>query len=155
LAPNALNFENSDNVTHLLVWGFTGSNGDDLDVDNDCSQDIYPWAMEFDRIALVLEDNPPSGTECHYGPPQIGPDGSYVPGHVYRCSQSMSAYGWFIGLFDPLGTTDTPGAANYNCSPTAVELASVEASSARLPVAALGLALMLGGGGLVAWRRRR
>lgn len=28
-----LNFENSDNVTHLLVRGFTGSNGDDLDFD--------------------------------------------------------------------------------------------------------------------------
>ncbi len=30
-----LNFENSDNVTHLLVTGFTGTNGDDLDTDDD------------------------------------------------------------------------------------------------------------------------
>ena len=30
-----LAFENSDNVTHLLVEGFTGAAGDDLDTDDD------------------------------------------------------------------------------------------------------------------------
>ena len=33
LATNS--FENSDNVTHLLVQGFTGAVGNDLDTDND------------------------------------------------------------------------------------------------------------------------
>jgi hypothetical protein len=156
LTSNALNFEGGDNVTHLLVYGFTGAIGDDVDVNDDCTQDIYPWSMEYDRIALILEDNPPSSTECHYGPPYAGPDGSFVPGQVYRCGPAMAPfYGWFIGLFDPVGTTDTPGAANYNCNPTAIEVASVGASSAPLPVMALGLALVLGGGGLAVWRRRR
>ena len=31
----SLNFENSDNVTHLLVSGFSGADGDDLDTDDD------------------------------------------------------------------------------------------------------------------------
>jgi hypothetical protein len=158
LAPNALNFENSDNVTHLLVYGFTGALGDDLDVNDDCSQDIYPWSMEYDRIALVEEDNPPSGTVCHYGPPQIGPDGSFVPGHVYRCAPDTGApYGWVIGQFDPAAGDDTPGAANYNCDSTAVNLASVGTSSGGLSAVLLGLGLaaMLTGGSYLALRRRR
>ena len=74
-----LNFENSDNVTHLLVGGFTGSDGDDLDTNDDGVLDVIPWFAELDRIALVEEANPPAGTEYHYGPPSIGPDGVFVP----------------------------------------------------------------------------
>lgn len=103
----SLNFENSDNVTHLLVSGFSGSNGQDLDTDDDGVLDITPWAELVDLIALVKEENPPTSTEYHYGPPQIGPDGSFVPGHVYRCTD-----GWQIGPFSPLGAKDTPGAEN-------------------------------------------
>jgi hypothetical protein len=36
-----LNFENSDNVTHLLVEGFSGSNGDDLDTNDDGTAGCY------------------------------------------------------------------------------------------------------------------
>lgn len=106
----SLNFENSDNVTHLLVAGFTGANGDDLDTNDDGTLDVIPWTTELDRIALVEEANPPSSTEFHYGPPQIGPDGSFVPGHVFRCPDGTGD--WTIGAFSPVGTNDTPGAAN-------------------------------------------
>ena len=102
-----LAFENSDNVTHLLVTGFSGANGDDLDTDDDGMLDVTPWTTLVDLIALVEEDNPPASTEFHYGPPQVGPDGGFVPGHSYACPQ-----GWFVGTFDPIGTTDTPGADN-------------------------------------------
>ena len=102
-----LNFENSDNVTHLLVSGFTGSNGDDLDTNDDGVLDSTPWATIIDLIALMEEENPPSGTEYHYGPPTVGPDGTYVPGHVFLCDG-----GWQIGLFDPDDGDDTPGGAN-------------------------------------------
>jgi predicted extracellular nuclease len=102
-----LNFENSDNVTHLLVSGFSGSNGDDLDTNDDGTLDATPWTEVVDLIALVEEENPPSGTEYHYGPPSIGPDGSFVPGHVFRCLE-----GWVIGEFDPASGDDTPGAEN-------------------------------------------
>ena len=107
-----LNFENSDNVTHLLVRGFTGSNGEDLDTDDDGVLDVTPWSELVDLVALVLEENPPSSTEFHYGPPSVGPDGSFVPGHVYRCEA-----GWQIGGF--IGGDDTPGAENVCAAPAA------------------------------------
>ncbi len=102
----SLNFENSDNVTHLLVAGFTGASGDDLDLDDDGTLDVTPWTALVDLIALIEEDNPPLFTEFHYGPPTVGPDGSFVPGHAFLCPG-----GWEIGGFT-LGTDDTPGAAN-------------------------------------------
>lgn len=100
-----LNFENDDNFTHFLVRGFSAANGDDLDTDDDGVLDATPWEEELDRVALIKEDNPPSTTEYHYGPPVVGPDGSFVPGHVYDCPD-----GWRIGNF--AGGDDTPGGAN-------------------------------------------
>ncbi|MEQ8764614.1 MAG: hypothetical protein RL885_11850 [Planctomycetota bacterium] len=106
----SLNFENSDNVTHMLVTGFTGANGQDLDTNDDCVLDVTPWASIVDSIALVEEANPPTGTECFYGT-GIGPEsnqgGTFIPGQIYRCGNR-----WFMGLFDPASGTDTPGAAN-------------------------------------------
>ncbi|MCH8963317.1 MAG: lamin tail domain-containing protein [Planctomycetes bacterium] len=114
-----LGFENSDNVTHMLVAGFTGAPGDDLDTDDDCVLDSTPWAGVVDSIALLEEENPPSSTECHYGPPSVGPDGNFVPGHVYRCN---SAGLWTIGAFSPDGGDDTPGAKNGDCVVEPVEI---------------------------------
>ncbi len=106
-----LNFEKDDNVTHLLVQGFSGALNDDLDTDNNGTLDVTPWTTELDRIALVKEANPPTNNEYHYGPPSIGPNGEFVPGHAYVCADTSE---WGIGGFD-LGTDDTPGAANANC----------------------------------------
>jgi uncharacterized protein len=108
-----LNFENSDNVTHLLVEGFSGANGDDLDTNDDGILDVEPWTAVVDLIALIVEENPPSTTEYHYGPPTVGPDGSFVPGHVYDCTTD----GWQIGPFDPAGGDDTPGTVNVCDAP--------------------------------------
>lgn len=102
-----LNFENMDNVTHLLVRDFSGTNGQDLDTNDDGVLDVTPWSAVVDRVALILEDNPPTTTEYHYGPPTVGPDQTNVPGHVFRCDD-----GWRIGSFNPVGGDDTPGAAN-------------------------------------------
>lgn len=55
---------------------------------------------------MIKEENPPSTTEWHYGPPTVGPDGSSAPGHVYYCLQ-----GWQIGDSD-IGVDDTPGATS-------------------------------------------
>lgn len=98
-----LNFENSDNVTHLLVDGFVGANGDDLDVDDDGTLDSLPWVSIVDSVSLV-ED--PAGGDKFYSATQVGPDGNFVPAHVYRCGS-----GFEIGDFG-LGVDDTPGAAN-------------------------------------------
>ena len=111
-----LNLENSDNVTFVLVSGFTGAVGDDLDTNDDCSLDVMPWTSVADAIGLTEEPNPPSGTECVYGADlgfeDIGPDGPFVPGQVYRCVPDGT---WRIGLFDPADGTDTPGAENLTC----------------------------------------
>jgi predicted extracellular nuclease len=103
-----LNFENSDNVTHLLVSDFTGSNGDDLDTNDDGVLDLTPWGGVLSCVALVESFG--SG-ELTYCADSVGPDGTFVPAHAYRCES-----GWNIGAFDPAGGSDTPGAANP-CGP--------------------------------------
>jgi hypothetical protein len=107
---NGLNFENDDNVTHLLVRDFTGMDGQDLDTNDDGVLDILPWSEVVDSIALVLSPNPPVGTEFTYGANAIGPDGGVVPKHVFRCPDQSGA--WQIGIFDPIEVDDTPGSAN-------------------------------------------
>ncbi len=104
-----LNFENSDNVTHLLVTGFTGANGDDLDTDDDGILDVTPWTEMVECVALV--ESVGSG-DLVYCDTQVGPDGSYVPGHVFKCGDQ-----WMIGTFDGenglcVDSYDTPGADN-------------------------------------------
>ncbi|MBX3396441.1 MAG: proprotein convertase P-domain-containing protein [Phycisphaerae bacterium] len=111
-----LNFENGDNVTHMLVRGFSGVLNQDLDLDNDCVLETTPWIEIVDRVALIEEMNPPSGTECHYGTSPvdtIGPDGFGPPSHVYRCPSGTGT--WVIGDFDIGLGFDTPGAANTTC----------------------------------------
>ena len=111
-----LTFEDPDNVTHLLVQGFSGADGMDLDTNDDCVLDVAPWEAIVDRVALILEEgNPPSTTECHYAvgiSETVGPDGLLAPSQVYRCPDFSGA--WSIGLTDPLdvNANDTPGIAN-------------------------------------------
>ncbi|MEO1574838.1 MAG: endonuclease/exonuclease/phosphatase family protein, partial [Pseudomonadota bacterium] len=126
----SINFENSDNVTHLLVSGFSGTVGQDLDTNDDGVLDITPWAAELDRIALIEEDNPPSSTEFHYGPPTVGPDGFFVPGFVKRCPDGGD---WEFGAFDPAGSTDTPGAPNDCATGVASTIPAVQGASHTSP----------------------
>jgi hypothetical protein len=102
-----LNFENSDNVTHLLVSGFSGANGDDLDTDDDSVLDSTPWTSVVDCVALI--ETVESGDHV-YCDVQVGPDGAFVPGQVFHCTN-----GWNIGAFADLCIVDTPGEAN-DCS---------------------------------------
>jgi len=112
---NPLNFENSDNVTFMLVRNFTGADAQDLDSDdNGVFNTVVPWTEVVDTIALIKTTTvPPTGTEWYYGPNTIGPDGTFVPGHIWRCEDTGC---WNIGKFDLLvDPTDTPGVANLNC----------------------------------------
>ena len=86
----SLNFENSDNVTHLLVEGALPASGDDLDTDNDGVIDAAPWTSVIDGIALVETVDPlVDGGELYYdnlpNTVAIGPNGNFAPAHVYRC----------------------------------------------------------------------
>ena len=50
-----LGFENGDNVTFILVEGFSGANGDDLDTDDDGTLDSTPWTSIIDAVAIIEE----------------------------------------------------------------------------------------------------
>ncbi|NIR37489.1 MAG: hypothetical protein GWN79_11550, partial [Actinobacteria bacterium] len=119
-----LNMENSDNVTYLLVSGFSGAAGDDLDPDDDCTLDVMPWDEVLDALGLV--ETTDSG-DCNYGASlgfeDIGPDGTFVPAHVYRCDPEGE---WRIGSFDPDDGTDTPRALNLPCCMSTLTLSPVD-----------------------------
>ena len=103
-----LGFENSDNVTHMLVVGFTGALQDDLDTNDDGMLDVFPFSDVIDAVSLVETEY--TGDRYYatvqFGGAAVGPDGSFVPAHSFRCSA-----GWQIGDFGT-GSTETPGAAN-------------------------------------------
>jgi len=107
-----LNFESSDQTTHLLVSGFTGLLEDDLDTDDNGVLDVEPWDAIVDCVAFVGED--PAAGDPVYCDTQVGPDGIYTPGHAYRCDDGVGS--WNVGTF-ALSVLDTPGAAN-NCDTT-------------------------------------
>ena len=121
-----LNFENSDNVTHLLVSGFSGALGEDLDTDDDGMLDSTPWTAVADSVALV--ETVGSGDQI-YSQVTVGPDGTYVPGQVRRCADT----GWQIGSFDPANGTDSPGAVN-DCEPDPVKIHDVQGNGADSPM---------------------
>ncbi len=113
-------FENSDNTTHLLVSGFRGANGTDLDLTDDCTLDASPpWVQEVDGVSIVEVPSGPfaAGDECFYRT-QVGPELvgvlSFAPGHIYRLGGGLDGVGqpWVIGPFDPPQGTDTPGTVN-------------------------------------------
>jgi hypothetical protein len=98
----SLNFENSDNLTFLLVEGYTG--GDDVDTDDDGTLDNPLWTNVVDGFSLI--ETPGSGDAVYasqLGLPDVGPDGTFVPGHIFFDGV------WNIGQFDPVGGLDTPG----------------------------------------------
>jgi hypothetical protein len=119
ILSGGLNFENGDNVTHVLVANFTGALGDDVDTDDDGVIDAPAWLAVVDAVGLIEEANPPTGTEFSYGAAlggvDVGPDGEFVPSHVYRCGDDAATFA--IGLFNPADpvAADTPGSANLDC----------------------------------------
>ena len=106
--PNALNFENSDNVTHMLVRGFTGALGDDLHTGTSCVLDATPWTAVVDAVGLRGPD-----TTCIFADEYTGPDGAFTVAHAYRCAPEGD---WTKGAFSIEYSGDTPGAANRTCA---------------------------------------
>ncbi len=111
-AANGLNFENNDNVTHLLVKDFTGTNGQDLDTNNDGVLDVTPWSSIADSIAVLIGTPGVGGNEFVYSGNTIGPDGGFAPSAIFRCFPTGS---WTLNTFDPSIGVDTPGYENFNC----------------------------------------
>jgi hypothetical protein len=114
VAPG-LAFEGADNVTHLLVQGFTGSDNTDLDTNDDGTLDSEPWSAIVDCVALMDQV---VGGDLTYCATRVGPNSGSVPSHVYLDGT------WQMGAFDPAASNDTPGSENATLP---VELASFEA----------------------------
>lgn len=140
--PSGLFFENSDNVTHMLVWQFTGATGTDLDTNDDGVLDATPWTSVVQSVSLVLSTTvPPPSSEWFYSTTTVGPDGVFVPSHVKYCPSTGT---WTMGTFDPTTSDDTPGVANDDCVYTNPCPADLDHDGM---VSASDLAILLGGWG--------
>jgi hypothetical protein len=102
-------FENGVGVTHLLVAGFTGSVGDDLDTNDDGALDARPWATTFDAVGL--SDDTPSDVvhAVALGFVDLPADGTAPFGYAFR---DRAKGVWRGGQLEPVGAQDTPGTAN-------------------------------------------
>jgi len=103
-----LSFENGDNVTHILVSGFTGAIGDDLDVDDDGILDNPPWASEVDCVALIQDL---AGGDLVYCDTQVGPDDTFVPGHIFWCDGFWAICDFSTCVHDTPGDPNDPSCA--------------------------------------------
>ncbi len=135
LVEAGMNFENSDNVTHLLVYGYTGVTDSDIDDNNDGTPNTsLPWITLLDAVSLVETVQTPGvaplvNDEYYYasllGGTDVGPDTTFVPVHVYRDVDGIG--NWTIGPFGadqdnlPGGDNsvladvkDTPGRSNVS-----------------------------------------
>ena len=96
------NLENGSNA-FLLVMGFTGSAGDDLDTDDDGSFDTTPWTSVIDSISLV-----DGGTnDASYGS-EVLPVGGYIQVPMGP-NIGGDVNGANPGPYDIDGTVLTPG----------------------------------------------
>ncbi len=106
-----LNFENNDNVTHLLVRNFSGTLGQDLDTDDNGTLDAQPWSQIDDCVSILQDSQIGDRVYCATTVgPVVGASRNFSPGHVYRLPDATGP--WQIGPFDPAVGDDTPGAAN-------------------------------------------
>ncbi len=118
----SLNFENGENLTHMLVAGFNSAVGNLVDTNRDGNIDAPAWAGIQDAISLVETANPPTSefNEWDYmfdgqggQTGGVGPDGNFVPAHVYRCEDTTGDFA--IGSFGSPDAFETPGAMNGCC----------------------------------------
>jgi hypothetical protein len=103
------NFENSEHVTHLLVTGFTGADGDDLDTDDNGTLDVMPWTTVIDAIGFMDDTNPDYSYGAFLGFVDLPANGTFPYAHGFRDGATGE---WRGGAFDPVGGQDTPGTAN-------------------------------------------
>ncbi len=144
-----LAFENNDNVTHLLVRDFTGAVGDDLDTNDDGTPETAPWSEVLDSVAIIDEVG---GGDLVYSTTQVGPNGSFAPGHIFRLPDGTGD--WQIGEFDPAAGSDTPGEANSDVGtgPLALAIYEIQGAGHRSPhegalVATAGIVTAIDSGG--------
>ena len=104
------NFENSEHVTHMLVTGFTGADGDDLDTDDNGTLEITPWGSVVDAIGFADDTNPDFVYGIQLGFTDLPANGTFPYAQGFRDGATGE---WQGGAFDPVGGPDTPGAQNF------------------------------------------
>jgi len=107
-----LNFENTDNVTFLIVRDFTGANGDDLDGDDDGTLEIRPWAEVIDGVSLLGAEDFANLDYSSDLMVSVVDGGDDVPFYVFRDVDGTGM--WTEGNFDPAApdSNDSPGVSN-------------------------------------------
>jgi hypothetical protein len=103
---DAMNLENADTVTYLLVRGFTGSSGMDLDAGNDGTLDLLPWLEIGDAVALVGAP----GTDPCYAAARVGPVATTGTGGMPAHAWKDAGGAWQAGAYASW-SWDTPGRA--------------------------------------------
>ncbi len=95
-------------ITVMLVDGFTGNAGNDLDTDNDGALDATPWTTIVDSVSLVDGDGT---TDRNYSSVVTGPasNGSNAPSGLARVPDET---GDFVQLEFSDRSADTPGTLN-------------------------------------------
>ncbi len=99
--------------TFLLVEGFTGAVGDDLDLDDDGTLETVPWAAVKDAVALVEADGTP---DRPYADTVVNPGGDFPAAGLARRPDGTGAFEELA--FDDR-SADTPGATNAPPPPPA------------------------------------
>jgi len=92
--------------TFLLVEGFTGAPGDDLDTDNDGVLDTTPWTSIVDSVSLIDGDDT---ADVSYSDVVFGPDGDFTPAGIAARPDGSDEY---VQLAFGNQSDDTPGSAN-------------------------------------------
>ncbi|MEM7799976.1 MAG: ExeM/NucH family extracellular endonuclease [Chloroflexota bacterium] len=118
--------------THLLVSGFTGAQGDDLEADGseDGVLDSTPWDAIIDSVSLIDGDDDP---DFSYSAVVIGPDGNFAPAGVFRCVDAPSGTFSNSNILS-FGTLDgTPGTAN-DCVVEATKIHAVQGTGENVAI---------------------
>ena len=112
-------------ITFLLVEGFTGSTGDDLDADNDGVLDTEPWKIIWDGIgwlestvdhvytsAVIQQGGLPDAVTRIPGDFQAIDEQAWYSGEITGSGTSVT-YGGQQSDNAPLDAVITPGVANF------------------------------------------
>ncbi|MGC9420763.1 MAG: hypothetical protein ACP5EN_17495, partial [Rhodovulum sp.] len=91
--------------TYLLVEGFTGASGDDIDLNDDGVIDQVRWSEILDGVAVIDNDSP-----LIYATNIVGPDGSFLAPGGYRDPDGTGTFVmhdfYDTALYTPTAGTD-------------------------------------------------
>ena len=125
----------NDNCSLLLVEGFSGAVGQDLDTDDDGVLDITPWTLRVDEVGIKAQDSVEAGFVYTSFDLYPGTDGVWFTwgggSRIPNGFDSDTADDWvrndwdgeglpgFSGTLGPQEAINTPGAANRAYTPRA------------------------------------